>query len=70
MATSKTSIQPLDRVAIAFMVLLTLLIGFMIFKGDVVAARVREFTLENQQIGADDTSFTLNFSRPMDIKSV
>ncbi|MDB9358490.1 Ig-like domain-containing protein, partial [Nodularia spumigena CS-587/03] len=70
MATSKTSIQPLDRVAIAFMVLLTLLIGFMIFKGDVVAARVREFTWENQQIGADDTSFTLNFSRPMDIKSV
>ncbi|MEA5579979.1 hypothetical protein VB620_01330 [Nodularia harveyana UHCC-0300] len=70
MATSKTLIQPLDRVAIAFMLLLSLLIGFMIFQGDVVAARVREFTWENQQIGAEDISFSLNFSRPMDIKSV
>ncbi|HYW19154.1 MAG TPA: hypothetical protein VE956_07505 [Nodularia sp. (in: cyanobacteria)] len=70
MATSKTSIQPIDRVAIALMLLLSLLIGFMIFIGDVVAAHVREFTWENQQIGAEDISFTLNFSRPMDIKSV
>ncbi len=70
MATPKTFIQPLDRVAIALMLLLTLLIGFMILKGDVVAVRVREFTWQNQQIGADDISFTLNFSRPMDVKSV
>ena len=70
MATPKIFVQPLDRVAIALMVLLTLLIGFMIFQGDVVAARVREFTWQNQQIGADDISFTLNFSRPMDSKSV
>lgn len=70
MATSKTSIQPLDRVAIALMVLLSLLIGFMILQGDVVAARVREFTWQNQKIGADDIAFTLNFSRPMDTKSV
>ncbi|MDB9374136.1 Ig-like domain-containing protein [Nodularia sphaerocarpa] len=70
MATSKILIEPIDRVAIAMMLLLTLLIGFMILKGDVVAAHVREFTWENQQIGAEDISFTLNFSRPMDIKSV
>jgi hypothetical protein len=70
MATSKTFIQPLDRVAIALMVLLSLLIGFMILQGDVVAARVREFSWQNQQIGAEDISFTLHFSRPMDAKSV
>ncbi len=68
--TNKTLIQPLDRIAIALMLLLSLLIGFMILQGDVVAARVRDFTWQNQQIGSEDISFTLNFSRPMDTKSV
>ncbi|MEA5505228.1 Ig-like domain-containing protein [Halotia wernerae UHCC 0503] len=68
--TNKALIQPLDRIAIALMLLLSLLIGFMILQGDVVAARVRDFTWQNQQIGSEDISFTLNFSRPMDTKSV
>ncbi|MBD2441258.1 Ig-like domain-containing protein [Nostoc sp. FACHB-110] len=68
--TSKTIIQPLDRVAIALMLLLSLLIGLIIFQGDVVAPRVREFTWQNQQIGADDIAFSLTFSRPMETKSV
>ncbi|WGV25043.1 hypothetical protein [Halotia branconii] len=68
--TNKTLIQPLDRIAIALMLLLSLLIGFMILQGDVVAARVRDFTWQNQQIGSEDISFSLNFSRPMDTKSV
>ncbi|MBU7581386.1 MAG: hypothetical protein KAF91_00470 [Nostoc sp. TH1S01] len=68
--TSKTLIQPLDRVAIALMLLLSLLIGFIIFQGDVVSPRVRNFTWQNQQIGADDIAFSLTFSRPMDTKSV
>lgn len=70
MTTSKAFIQPLDRVAIALMLLLSLLIGFIILQGNVVAARVREFSWQNKQIGAEDISFTLNFSRPMDVKSV
>ncbi|MBD6616628.1 hypothetical protein FNW02_12490 [Komarekiella sp. 'clone 1'] len=70
MAKSKTFIQPLDRMAIALMLLLSLLIGFMILQGDAVSARVRNFSWQNQQIGAEDISFTLNFSRPMDTKSV
>ena len=70
MTKSKTFIQPLDRVAIAVMLLLSLLIGFIILQGDVVMASVRDFTWQNQQIGAEDTSFTLSFSRPMDTKSV
>jgi len=63
-------IQPLDRIAIATMLLLSLLIGLVIWKGDGVRPHVREFTWQNQQIGAEDTSFALTFSRPMDNKSV
>ncbi|MBE9208053.1 hypothetical protein IQ244_16280 [Nostoc sp. LEGE 06077] len=68
--TSKNLIQPLDRVAIALMLLLSLLIGFIILQGDVVSPRVRNFTWQNQQIGSEDIAFSLTFSRPMDTKSV
>ncbi|MBK1990138.1 hypothetical protein A0J48_021860 [Sphaerospermopsis aphanizomenoides BCCUSP55] len=63
-------IQPLDRVAIALMLLLSLLIGLVIWQGDAVKPIVRNFTWQNQQIGAEDISFSLTFSRPMDTKSV
>lgn len=68
--TNKSFLQPLDRAAIALMLLLSLLIGLVILQGDVVAARVRDFSWQNQQIGAEDISFSLTFSRPMNIKSV
>ncbi|MBG1240450.1 hypothetical protein ACEYW6_08660 [Nostoc sp. UIC 10607] len=70
MTKSKAFIQPLDRIAIALMLLLSVLIGLLILQGDVITARVREFTWQNQQIGAEDNSFTLTFSRPMEVKSV
>ncbi len=70
MTKSKAFIQPLDRVAIPLMLLLSMLIGFMILQGDVVSSRIRNFSWQNQQIGAEDISFTLTFSRPMDTKSV
>ncbi|MBD2209051.1 Ig-like domain-containing protein [Calothrix sp. FACHB-156] len=70
MNTSKAFIQPLDRVAIALILLLSLLIGLIIWQGDAVKPRVRNFTWQNQQIGSEDVSFTLTFSRPMDTKSV
>ncbi|MTJ47299.1 Ig-like domain-containing protein [Dolichospermum sp. UHCC 0259] len=70
MSKSYKLIQPLDRVAIAVMLLLSMLIGLIIWKGDVVKPSVRNFTWENQQIGAEDISFSLTFSRPMDFKSV
>ncbi|MBD2500718.1 TolB-like translocation protein [Anabaena azotica] len=68
--TTKPFLQPLDRVAIALMLILSLLIGLLMLQGDVVSSSVRDFSWENQQIGADDISFSLTFSRPMDIKSV
>ena len=70
MTKSKAFIEPLDRIAIGLMLLLSVLIGLIILQGDVVTARVRDFTWQNQQIGAEDNSFTLTFSRPMEIKSV
>ena len=70
MSKSYKFIQPLDGIAIALMLLLSMLIWLIIWKGDVVKPIVRNFSWEKQQIGADDVSFSLNFSRPMDIKSV
>ncbi len=66
----KKSLLPLDRIALALILLLTLVIGILIFRGDAVRATVRNFTWQNQKVGADDTSFALTFSRPMDTKSV
>ncbi|MGM3305001.1 hypothetical protein ACSQ6I_03275 [Anabaena sp. WFMT] len=70
MTKSYKFIQPLDRIAIALMLLLSLLIGFVILQGDAVKPIVRNFNWQNQQIGAEDTAFSLTFSRPMDTKSV
>ena len=68
--SSRTFPLALDRVAIALMVALSLLIGVMLWGGDRTAPRVREFSWQGKQIGADDTAFLLTFSRPMDHSSV
>ncbi len=62
--------QPIDRVAIVLMVALSLIIGILLLTGDHAAAHVRSFSWQDKQIGADDTAFTLTFSRPMDHASV
>jgi len=62
--------QPLDRVAIALIVVLALLIGLLLSGGERTAPRVREFNWQDKQIGAEDTAFVLTFSRPMDHSSV
>ncbi|MEB3338556.1 MAG: Ig-like domain-containing protein [Leptolyngbyaceae bacterium] len=68
--TSKRLTQPLDRVAIGLMLLVSLLIGMLIWSGDHSAPRVREFSWQNQQVGAEDIAFILTFTRPMDHASV
>lgn len=70
MSVNSKSFQPLDRVAIALMLVLSLLIGLLLLPGDAVAPRVRDFSWQDQKIGVEDTSFSLTFTRPMDIKSV
>ncbi|HEY9629571.1 MAG TPA: Ig-like domain-containing protein [Coleofasciculaceae cyanobacterium] len=69
-ASLRKSLQPLDRAAILMILLLSLLIGGLVLKGDRTAPRVREFTWQNRQVGAEDTAFVLTFSRPMDQPSV
>lgn len=62
--------QPLDRVAIATMLVLSVLIGILVLHGDHAAPKVRAFTWQDKQIGAEDTAFILSFSRPMEYTSV
>ncbi|WP_445248618.1 hypothetical protein [Microcoleus sp. OTE_8_concoct_300] len=62
--------QPIDRMAIVLMLVLSVLIGLLLHSGDRTAPRVREFTWENKQIGAEDTGFILTFFRPMNQSSV
>ncbi len=62
--------QPLDRVgttaAIALLILSLILVTF----GRGAAPKVREFSWQNQTIGAKDKAFILQFSHPMDRASV
>ena len=62
--------QPIDRMAITLMLVLSIFIGLLLLSGDRTAPRVREFTWENQQIGAEDTGFILTFFRPMNQSTV
>lgn len=62
--------QPLDRTAILLMLGLGALILALLINGGYTTPRVREFSWQNRQIGAEDAAFILTFSRPMDRKTV
>jgi hypothetical protein len=62
--------QPLDRLALAAIAGLTLVLGLLVLSGDHATARVRDFTWQERQVGAEDRAFLLTFSRPMDEASV
>ena len=64
------SFQPLDKSAITLMVGLSVVIGLLLVIGDHAAARVRDFSWQNKQVGADNVAFTITFSRPMDPGSI
>ena len=68
--TSKQFLEPLDRIAIALMLVLSLLIGILVWSGDRTLPRVRNFGWQDKQVGAEDNSFILTFSRPMEQASV
>ncbi|MBF2003715.1 MAG: hypothetical protein IGS38_23705 [Synechococcales cyanobacterium M58_A2018_015] len=69
-APLKRLTQPLDRTAILLMLVLSIVISLLLLKGDRTAARVRDFSWQDRQVGAEDTAFILAFSRPMDHASV
>ncbi|HEY9845182.1 MAG TPA: hypothetical protein V6D03_03205, partial [Candidatus Caenarcaniphilales bacterium] len=62
--------QPLDRVAALLMLGLSVLIGLLLWSGDHTAPRIRDFSWQGKQIGAEDTAFLLTFNRPMEQASV
>lgn len=62
--------QPLDRAALSLIVVLSLTIAFFLIQGDRAVARVRDFSWQDRQVGAEDAAFILTFSRPMDHPSV
>jgi hypothetical protein len=62
--------QPIDRVAIGMILGLTLLISILLLTGGSTAPKVRDFSWQDKQIGAEDTAFILTFNRPMNHASV
>ena len=75
---NEQKIHPIDNVAIALIVFLSFIIGFLIFtsnkcSGDCwfeVQPQVQEFSWQNQLIGAENKAFLMTFNRPMDRNSV
>ena len=63
-------LQPIDRVALMLMLLLSLLISILLGGGDRTRPYVREFSWQDKAVGAADTFFILTFSRPMEHISV
>jgi len=68
--THKYLKQPLDRLAISTILILSMLIGLLLWNGDRTVPYVREFSWQDQVVRADDTALTLTFSRPMNHGSV
>jgi len=70
--------QPIDKLAIALIVLLTLIMGLLVWGGTGcedeclfhAGARVNNFSWEHKTIGGQDRAFILTFNRPMDRLSV
>jgi hypothetical protein len=56
----------LDRLAMMLMAGLLLVTILVMVLGDKSSPYVREFSWQNQEIGADDTAFMMRFSRSMD----
>ncbi|MEB3358545.1 MAG: hypothetical protein VKK04_17595 [Synechococcales bacterium] len=67
---SSTFPQPLDRTALILMAVLAIIIAGLLMGGDRTLPRVRDFSWQGKQVGAEDVAFTLTFNRPMDHKSV
>jgi len=62
--------QPIDRIALGLIAGLMILIALLVGNGDHSIPRVRDFSWQNQQVGAEDIAFILTFNRPMDQASV
>lgn len=68
--TPKFLTERLDRVAITLIAVMAVIMGLLVLGGDHTAPRIRDFSWEDRQVGAEDTAFLLTFSRPMNHESV
>ncbi|MEE3718906.1 Ig-like domain-containing protein [Tumidithrix elongata RA019] len=62
--------QPLDRLAITIIVILTILTIVLLWVGDRTAPQVQAFSWQDKQVNAAETTFTMTFNRPMNQESV
>ncbi|MEM9212803.1 MAG: hypothetical protein AAGD25_00370 [Cyanobacteria bacterium P01_F01_bin.150] len=62
--------QPLDQASLLVMAMLSIAILALLVLGNRTAPRIRNFSWQDKQIGAEDIAFTLTFSRPMNKQSV
>lgn len=62
--------QPLDRAALTVIALLSVMILAVLLGGSHAAPKVRDFSWQNKQVGAEDRAFLLTFNRPMAQASV
>ena len=70
--------QPIDKLAIALIVLLTLIMVLLIWGGSAcqdeclfhAGAKISSFSWQNKTVGGQDRAFILTFNRPMDRGSV
>lgn len=69
-STPRKWFTPLDRTALILIVVLSVAIAGFLLLGNRTAAKVRDFSWQNRQVGAEDSAFLLTFSRPMDHASV
>jgi hypothetical protein len=77
MSQSKLT-EPIDKLAIALIIFLTLIMGLLVWGGSAcddrclfrTGVRVNDFSWQNQTIGAQDRAFILTFNHPMDRLSV
>ncbi|MCS7226482.1 MAG: Ig-like domain-containing protein [Gloeomargarita sp. SKYB31] len=62
--------QPLDRAAIAVLVILALVTALLLSGGDQSRPRVQQFSWQERVVGAQDQAFILTFNRPMNTRTV
>lgn len=63
-------LQPLDYISLTLMLVLSLLIGLLVWSGNDVIPYVRDFSWHSKIVITSDNFFTLTFSRPVNHSSV
>jgi hypothetical protein len=74
----KDSLQTIDKLAITLIIILSLFIGFLVWQGKHCqdkcwfnnSPKVKNFSWQGKEIGAEDRAFIITFDLPMERKSV